>query len=133
MRLGKETLRTPNARRLQNRSPLPRLLKKVQTQGGARRTWSVRRSAARAPGYPPQVGHRRWAFFSSRLRFHPRRGLVIPVERRERQAARISLAEQRLADVPLDADLGRTDLHPVVDDVAQQNPAADDPAHASRR
>ena len=34
---------------------------------GARRTYHVRRSAARARGYPPQVGHRRWAFFSGLL------------------------------------------------------------------
>ena len=57
---------------------LPRLLKKVQKQGGVRcaryppmvgrrRTWYVRHSAARARGYPPQVGHSRWAFGSGLL------------------------------------------------------------------
>src|SRR3990172_167309 len=65
--------------RVLKNSLLPRLLKKVQMQGGVthpgrmgtrlggRRTWSVRRSAARARGYPPRVGLRRWAFFSSLL------------------------------------------------------------------
>jgi hypothetical protein len=34
---------------------------------GGRRTLSVRRSAARARGYPPKVGLRRWVFFSGLL------------------------------------------------------------------
>ena len=58
-------------------SHLPRLLKKVQMQGGVthpgrmgtrgrvRRTERYAATSARARGYPPQVGLRRWAFFSS--------------------------------------------------------------------
>jgi hypothetical protein len=67
----------------------PRLLKKVQTthprmgtrrrthqmgtrggvptEGGSRRTPGTPQGVPERAGYPPEVGHRRWAFFNSLL------------------------------------------------------------------
>jgi len=93
-----------------------RQLKKVQMPGGApgtrpqdghpsewvpgaRRTQLVRRSAARARGHPPQVGHRRWAFFSGllvrpfRYKALVRRCAELPQSRRQSDVA---LVEQSL-------------------------------------
>src|SRR5574337_1236107 len=55
----------PDARRRHPSDGYPVPIRRMGV--GARRTLSVRRSAARVRGYPPKVGLRRWAFLSNLL------------------------------------------------------------------
>ena len=61
--IGARAREPPVSNRLLKNSSLPRLLKRVQMQGAVTHPdgWVP------AAGYPPQVGHSRWAFFSSLL------------------------------------------------------------------
>ena len=77
-RINGDPLQSSASSRMLKNSFWPRLLKKVQMQGGApilsmgtrrgaRRTYTYAAAPRERAGHPPKVGHRRWASISSLL------------------------------------------------------------------